>query len=177
MRYVLEESTYCVNGYFLVKRKITSFLLHIQLEHLFILYISHYIIFSRCVCENCVSVLLSFVSSLGYSVLVGVVSTLVFVQSLSCVRPFGTPWTAACQASLSFNSQFSRSVVSDSLWPHGLQHSRPPCPSPTPGVYSNSKIESVMPSHHLILCCPLLLPPSFFPSIKVFSNESVLHIR
>ena len=91
--------------------------------------------------------LLSFVSSLGYSVLVGVVSTLVFVQSLSCVRPFGSPWTAACQASLSFNSQFSRSVMSDSLRPHGLQHSRLPCPSPSPRVYSNSKIESVMQSN------------------------------
>ena len=69
--------------------------------------------------------------------------------------------------------QFSRSVVSDSLWPHGPQHARLPCPSPTPGVYSNS----VMPSSHLILCCPLLLPPSIFPSIRVFSNESVLCIR
>ena len=71
-------------------------------------------------------------------------------------------------------SQFSSvrsSVLSDSLWPHGLQHARLPC--------SNSmSIESVMPSNHLILCHPLLLlPPSIFPSIRVFSNESVLHIR
>ena len=73
--------------------------------------------------------------------------------------------------------QFSRSVVSDSLRPHGLQHARPPGPSPTSGVYSDSCIESVMPSSHLILCHPLLLPPSIFPSIKVFSNESVLCIR
>ena len=71
--------------------------------------------------------------------------------------------------------QFSRSVVPDPLWPHGLQHARPPCPSPTPIVYSNMSIESVMPSNHLILCRPLLLPPSIFPSIRVFSNESVLH--
>ena len=145
--------------------------------------------------------------------------------------------------------------MSDSLWPHGLQLTRPPCPSPTPRVYSNSLplswwchptissfgipfshlqnrldlphwmvlapllkissvqsvqllshvwlfaipwtsacqvslfitnswsllklicIELVMPSNHLILCCPLFLPPSIFPSIRVFSNESVLHIR
>ena len=75
--------------------------------------------------------------------------------------------------------QFSRSFLSDSLQPYGLQHNRPSCPSSTPGAYSNSgpSIESVMPSNHLILCRPLLLPPSIFPSIRVFSIESVLHIR
>ena len=67
--------------------------------------------------------------------------------------------------------------MSASLRPHGLQHARPPCPSPTLRAYSNSSSESVMPSNHLILCHPLLLPPSIFPSIRVFSNESVLHIR
>ena len=60
--------------------------------------------------------------------------------------------------------------------PHGLQHARPPCPSPTPGVYSMS-IELVMPSNHLILCHPLLLLPSIFSNIRVFSNESALRIR
>ena len=73
--------------------------------------------------------------------------------------------------------QFSRSVVSDSLRPHESQHARPPCPSPTPGVHSHSPIESVMPSSHLILCRPLLLLPSIFPSIRVFPSESVLCIR
>ena len=68
-------------------------------------------------------------------------------------------------------SQFSRSVVSDSLRPHGLQQARLPCPLPTPGAYSNS-----CPSNHLILYRPLLLP-SIFPSIRVFSNELVLRIR
>ena len=73
---------------------------------------------------------------------------------------------------------FSRSVVFDSLRPHGLQHTRPPCPSPTPVAYSNSmSIESVMPSYHLILCRPLLLLPSIFPSIRIFSNELALRIR
>ena len=67
--------------------------------------------------------------------------------------------------------------MSDSLRPHGLQHARPPCPSPTLRAYSNSSSESVMPSNHLILCRPLLLPPSIFPSIRVFSNESVLRIK
>ena len=72
--------------------------------------------------------------------------------------------------------QFSHSVVFDSLRPHGLQHARFPCPSPTPRACSKS-IKSVMPSNHLILCQPLLLLPSVFPSIRVFSNESVLRIR
>ena len=89
----------------------------------------------------------------------------------------------------------SRSVMSDSLRPHGLQHARPPCPSPSPSQFSsvqslsricltNSQsllklmsIESVMPSSQLILCHPLLLPPSIFPSIRIFSSESALHIR
>ena len=73
------------------------------------------------------------------------------VQSLSCVQLFVTPWTAACQASLSTtNSQSLLKLMS---------------------------IELVIPSSHLILCHPLLLLPSIFPSIRVFSNESVLHIR
>ena len=67
--------------------------------------------------------------------------------------------------------------MSDSLQPHGLQHTRLTCPSQTPGVYSLMPIESVMPSNHVILCHPLLLSPSIFSSIRVFSNESVLHIR
>ena len=66
----------------------------------------------------------------------------------------------------------------DSLRPHGLQHSRPLCLPPTPGACSNSSpSESVMPSNHLNLCRPFLLLPSIFPSIRVFSSESVLPIR
>ena len=68
--------------------------------------------------------------------------------------------------------QFSRSVMSDSPQPHGLQHARPPCPSPTPGFHSGSR-----PLSHLILCCPLLLLTPIPPSIRVFSNESTLHMR
>ena len=67
--------------------------------------------------------------------------------------------------------------MSDSLRPHGLQHARPPCPSPTPSLLTLMSIESVMPSNHLILCRPLLLPPSIFSSIRIFSNESVLLMR
>ena len=69
--------------------------------------------------------------------------------------------------------------MSNSLRPHEPQHTRPPCPSPTPGVYPNPSmsIELVMPSNLLILCCPLLLLPSVIPSIRVFSNESALCIR
>ncbi|CAM9916549.1 unnamed protein product [Rangifer tarandus platyrhynchus] len=75
-------------------------------------------------------------------------------------------------------SQFRCSVVSDSLPPHEPQHTRPPCPSPTPRVHPKPmSIELIMPSNHLILWHPLLLLPSIFPSIGVFSNESDLHIR
>ena len=79
------------------------------------------------------------------------VSSTSSVQLLSCVRLFLTPWTTACQSSLSIaNSHTSLKLMS---------------------------IEFVMPSGHLILCCPLLLLPSIFPSIRVFSNESFLCIR
>ena len=72
--------------------------------------------------------------------------------------------------------QFSHSVVSNSLGPHRLQHARLPYPSPAPRTPRLISIESVMPSSHLILRRPLLLP-SIFPSIRVFSSESVLCIR
>ena len=80
-------------------------------------------------------------------------STTSYVQfsSVSCAQLFATPWTAACQASLFITK--SRSLL------------------------KLMSIESVMSSNHLILCCPLLLPPSVFPSIRVFSSESVLRIR
>ena len=73
------------------------------------------------------------------------------IQSLSRVQLFETPWTAACQASLSITSSQS--------------------------LHKLLSIESVMPSNHLVLCHPLPLLPSIFPSIKVFSNKSGLHIR
>ena len=69
-------------------------------------------------------------------------------------------------------------MVSNYLQPHGLQHTRPPCPSPTPRACSNSCPSRLwLPSNHLILCHLLLLLSSIFPSIRVFSKESVLHIR
>ena len=76
--------------------------------------------------------------------------SLVVVQSLSCVQLFATPWTAAHQASLSFTIK---------------------------SLFKFMSIESMIPSNHLILCHPLLLLPSIFPSIRVFSNESNLCIR
>ena len=79
---------------------------------------------------------------------------------------------------LSVLCALSGSGVFDSLRPHGLQHAKPPCPSPTPRACSKScPIGLVMPSNHLILCRPLLLLPSASPSIRVFSNKSVLLIR
>ena len=76
---------------------------------------------------------------------------IVVVQSFSHILLFEIPWIAACQASLSFT--IYRSLL------------------------KLMSIESVMPSNHLVLCCPLLLLPSIFPSIRVFSNELALHIR
>ena len=82
----------------------------------------------------------------------------------------GTTLSGVC-ACVCVCVQFSHSVVSDSLQPHESQHARPPCPSPTPGVHSDSvSIESVMPSSHLILCHPLLLLPPTPPSIRVWSQ-------
>ena len=97
--------------------------------------------------------------------------------AVSCIAGgFFTNW--AIKEDLSYTcrviSLFSCSVVSASLRPHGLQHTRPPCPSPTPGVYSDSCPLSQW-SHPIISSCyPLLLPPSIFPSIRACSNESVL---
>ena len=73
----------------------------------------------------------------------------------------------------------SHSVMSDSLWSHGPQHTRLSCPSPSPRPYSNScpLSQSVVWCNHLILCHPLLLLPSIFPSIRVFTNDSALLIR
>ena len=71
--------------------------------------------------------------------------------------------------------QFSRSVMSDSLQPRGLQHTRLPCLCQS--LLTLMSIESVMPSNHLIFCHSLLLLPSVFPSIRVFSDESALRIR
>ena len=76
--------------------------------------------------------------------------------------------------------QLSHSVLFDSLRPHGLQHARLLCPSSLSNYRSLLKlksIKSVTPSNHLIFCRPLLLPPSIFPSIRIFSDESVLRIR
>ena len=87
-------------------------------------------------------------------------------------------WTCSLQTCFISSVQFSGSVVSDSLPPHESQHARPPCPFPTPGVYSNScPSSSMMPSNHLNLCRPLLLLPPIPPSIRVFSSELTLHMR
>ena len=72
---------------------------------------------------------------------------------------------------------FSRLVVSHSLRPHGLQHTRPPCPLLSASLLKLMPFESMMPSNHLILCCPLLLLPSVLPSIRGFSNVFAVCIR
>ena len=94
---------------------------------------------------------LKWLSSSSSSTCIGRTYQFNSIQLLSCVWLFATPWTAAHQASLSIiNSQTLLKLMS---------------------------FEAVMPSNHLILCRPLLLPPSIFPSIRVFSSESALHIR
>ena len=113
------------------------------------------------------------------------------------LRPHQLQHTRPPCPTQSFSSvQFTFSVMFNCLWPHESQHARSPCPSPSPRVHSNScpsspwcypaissqsllkliSIESVVSSNHLILCHPLL-PPSIFPSIRVFSNEPALHTR
>ena len=73
--------------------------------------------------------------------------------------------------------QFSRSVVSDSLWPHKLQHTGLPYSSPSPSLLEHMYIVLMMPSNHLIFCCLLLLLPSIFPIIRVFSSELAICVR
>ena len=82
-------------------------------------------------------------------------------------------WISDC----SLTSLFSCLVRSDSLWPHGLKHTRLPCPSLSLSLLKLTSIVSVMPFNQLILCRPLLLLPSIFPSINVFSDKSALRIR
>ena len=78
----------------------------------------------------------------------------------------------------SFWVQFSSVTQSyQTLRPHGLHHTRLPCPSPAPGAYLNSCPLSWWCHPTISSCCPLLLLPSIFPSVRVFSNESVFHIR
>ena len=83
------------------------------------------------------------------------------------------------QSLVSFHTSCCCSVTQScpTLQPHGLWHTRLSCPSLSPGACSNTSIESVMPSNHLILCRPLLLLPPIPPSIRVFSNESTLCMR
>ena len=77
-----------------------------------------------------------------------------------------------------FSVQFSHSVVPDSLQPHGLQHARLACPiTDSQSLLKLMSIKSVMSSNHLVLCHPLHLLPSIFPSIRVFFNESILCIK
>ena len=73
--------------------------------------------------------------------------------------------------------QFSHSAMSDSLWPHESQHAKPHCPSPTPGVHSDSRPSSQWCYPATSSCRPLLLAPPNPPSIRVFSNESTLCMR
>ena len=96
--------------------------------------------------------------------------------NLKSVYPHSTSQRFLVKVNLQFSSvQFSHSVISNSLQTHRLQHSLSIANSQS--LLRLTSIESVMPSNHLILCPPLLLPPSILPSTRIFSNESVLRIR
>ena len=115
-----------------------------------------------------------------------------FCTTLNFILVFTTMFFHYCQIVLNINlielrgqfsglrgfllSLFYHSVMSDSLQPHGLQHLRLSGPSPAPSFLKLMSIKSMMPSNYLILRHPLLLP-LIFPSNRLFSNESVLHIR
>ena len=107
--------------------------------------------FSHYVQKSVVYVVSPFALHAGWSVLSSKIPSVKFSHSVMSNWLFATPWTAVQQAFLSITNSQS--------------------------VLKFMPIESVMPSNHLILCCPLLLPPSIFPSIWIFSNELVLHIR
>ena len=92
----------------------------------------------------------------------------------------GYSFSKTCSDTLTvmLSVQFSRSVMSDCLRPHELQHAKASWSiTNSRSLLKLMSIESVMPSNYLILCHPLLFPPSIFPSIRVFSNKSVLRIR
>ena len=99
------------------------------------------------------------------------------IEPTSLTSPVLADFTTSAIWEALSSVQFSRSDVSNSLWPHGLQHARPPCPSPTPKVYSVSCLLSRWCHPTISSCHSLLLLPSIFLSIRVFSNESVLCIR
>ena len=105
-------------------------------------------LFRECTCVSC---LLRWQASLYHERCLGSPLDKAVVQSLSHVQLFATPWTVAHQAPISSTNSWS--------------------------LLKLMPIESVMPSNHLVLCCPLLLLPSIFPSIRIFSNESALPIR
>ena len=99
----------------------------------------------------------------------------IYVIGCLCVRM--SVYVCARKCEFTVSVQFSCSVMSDSLQTHGLQHTRPHCPSPTPRAYSNSGPLSQWCHPTVSSCHPLLLPASIFSRIMVFSNESFLHIR
>ena len=102
-----------------------------------------------------------------------------FMEGLKCTskfRIFNKLKTKIIWVFVFSSVQFSRSVVSNSLWPHGLQHARPPCASPTPGVHSNSRPLSQW-CHPTISSSVIPFSSCLFPNISIFSNVSALRIR
>ena len=118
--------------------------------HLLLLWLKRMGSYSNDNLQNCNTITTYTVTLNFYKGVTGLNHLKSSVQSLSCVQIFATPWTAALQTSLSITNSWS--------------------------LLKLMSIESVIPSNHLILCHPLLLPPSIFPSMRIFSNESLLYI-
>ena len=105
----------------------------------------------------------------------GIISFFLWLSNIPLYICATSSWVLLSSLLFRIFCVFSHSVISDPLWPHGLQHTKLPCPLLSPGICSNSC--SLRPSNHLILCHHLLLLLLIFLSIRVFSNESALRVR
>ena len=131
--------------------------------------------------EMSVQVFSSFSNWTFVFLILSCMSCYIFWRLILCqlfhLQLFSSIWSVAFHLFYCFLCCFSATELCPSLCDPMWQHTRLPCPSPSVGDTQTNIHWVVMPSNHLVLCCPLLLLPSISPSIRVFSKESVLHIR